>query len=48
MQRFGGGNRRRSIVLAALFGSGLIAVAVFLNVSFIVVNWRAGCWCCSA
>ncbi len=42
MQRFGGGNRRRSIVLAALFGSGLIAVAVFLNVSFIVVNWRAG------
>ena len=42
MQRFGGGHRKRSIVLAALFGSGLIAVAVFLNVSFIVVNWRAG------
>ena len=42
MQRFGGGNRTRSIVLAALFGSGLIAVAAALNVSFIVVNWRAG------
>ena len=42
MQRFSDGNRKRSIVLAALFGSGLIAVAVFLNVSFIVVNWRAG------
>ena len=38
MQRFGGGNRTRAIVLAVLFGSGLVAVAVILNVSFIVVN----------
>ena len=37
-----GGTRRRSVVLVALLGAGLIAVAVVLNVSFIVVNWRTG------
>ena len=41
MHRFDG-NRKRSIVLVALLGSGLIAFAVALNVSFIVVNWRTG------
>ena len=41
MQRFGG-SRTRSIVLVALLGSALIAVAVALNIGFIVVNWRAG------
>ena len=45
MQRLGG-SRTRSIVLVALLGSALIAVAVALNIGFIVVNWRAGacCW----
>ena len=37
-----GGTRKRSIVSVALLGAGLIAVAVALNVSFIVVNWRTG------
>ena len=37
-----GGTRKRSVVLVALLGGGLIAVAVALNVSFIVVNWRTG------
>ena len=37
-----GGTRRRSIVLVALLGAGLIAVAVTLNINFIVVNWRTG------
>jgi signal transduction histidine kinase len=37
-----GGTRRRSIVLVALLGAGLIAVAVALNINFIVVNWRTG------
>lgn len=41
MHRFGG-NRKRSVVLVALLGSGLIAVAAALNVGFIVVSWRAG------
>ena len=41
MHRFDG-TRKRSIVLVALLGSGLIAFAVALNVSFIVVNWRTG------
>ena len=41
MQRLGG-SRTRSIVLVALLGSALIAVAVALNIGFIVVNWRAG------
>ena len=41
MQRFGG-SRTRSIVLVALLGSALIAVAVALNIGFIVVNWRTG------
>ena len=37
-----GGTRKRSVLLVALLGAGLIAVAVALNVSFIVANWRAG------
>ena len=37
-----GGTRKRSIVLVALLGAGLIAVAVALNVIFVVVNWRTG------
>ena len=37
-----GGTRQRSIVLVALLGAGLIAVAVTLNINFIVVNWRTG------
>ena len=37
-----GGTRKRSVVLVALLGGGLIAVAVALNISFIVVNWRTG------
>ena len=37
-----GGSRKRSVVPVALFGGGLIAVAVTLNISFIVVNWRTG------
>jgi signal transduction histidine kinase len=36
------GHRRRSVVLAIVFGILLIAVAVALNVSWIVVNWRTG------
>ncbi len=36
-----GGNRKRTI-LVALLGAGLIAVAVALNINFIVVNWRTG------
>ena len=37
-----GGTRKRSILPVALFGAGLIAVAVALNVIFVVVNWRTG------
>ena len=37
-----GDTRRRSVVLTSLFGAGLIAVAVVLNISWIVVNWRTG------
>ncbi len=37
-----GGTRKRSVVLVALLGAGLIAVAAALNVSFIVENWRSG------
>ena len=37
-----GGTRRRSVVLVGLLGAGLIAVAVALNINFIVVNWRTG------
>ncbi|MAW64085.1 MAG: two-component sensor histidine kinase [Acidobacteria bacterium] len=35
-------SRKHSVVLVWLFGAGLIAVAVGLNISFIVVNWRTG------
>jgi signal transduction histidine kinase len=37
-----GGTRKRAVVLVWLLGAGLIAVAIGLNVSFIVVNWRTG------
>ena len=37
-----GGTRKRSVVLVSVLGAGLIAVAIALNISFIVVNWRAG------
>ena len=37
-----GGTRKRAVVLVWLLGAGLIAVAVGLNISFIVVNWRTG------
>ena len=37
-----GGTRRRAVVLVRLLGAGLIAVAVALHISVIVVNWRAG------
>ena len=36
------GHRRRSVALAIVFGILLIAVAVALNVSWIVMNWRTG------
>ena len=36
------GHRRRSVALAIVFGILLITVAVALNVSWIVVNWRTG------
>ncbi len=37
-----GGTRKRTVILVWLLGAGLIAVAVGLNISFIVVNWRTG------
>ncbi|MDA1094393.1 MAG: HAMP domain-containing sensor histidine kinase [Acidobacteria bacterium] len=37
-----GGTRKRAVILVWLLGAGLIAVAVGLNISFIVVNWRTG------
>ena len=36
------GARRRSVVFASLFGALLITVAVALNISWVVVNWRTG------
>ena len=37
-----GGTRRRSVVLVALLGAGLIAVAVALTSSFIAYTWQTG------
>ncbi len=37
-----GGTRKRALLLVWLLGAGLIVVAVGLNISFIVVNWRPG------
>ena len=37
-----GGTRKRSVVLASLLGAALIAVAVALNISFILATWRRG------
>ena len=36
------GTSRRSVVLASLLGAILIAVAVALNISWIILNWRTG------
>lgn len=36
------GTRKRSVVLVGVLGAVLIAVAIALNVSWIVVNWRTG------
>lgn len=36
------GASRRSVVLVSLFGAILIAVAVALNISWIIINWRTG------
>ncbi len=33
---------RRSVVLASVLGAALIAVAVALNISWIILNWRTG------
>lgn len=35
-------SRRRSVVLVSLLGAALIAVALALNISWVVVNWRTG------
>ena len=37
-----GGTRKRAVLLAWLLGAGLVAVAIGLNISFIVVNFRRG------
>ena len=37
-----GGTRKRALLLVWLLGAGLIVVAVGLNISFIVRNWRTG------
>ncbi len=36
------GTRKHSVVLVSLFGAVLIAVAIVLNIGWIVVNWRTG------
>lgn len=36
------GTRRRSVVFVSLLGALLITVAVALNISWVVVNWRTG------
>ena len=36
------GTRKRSVVLVGLLGAVLITVAVALNISWVVVNWRTG------
>ena len=36
------GPPRRSVVLASVLGAALIAVAVALNISWIILNWRTG------
>ena len=37
-----GGSRKRSVVLVGVLGTVLIAVAIALNISWVVVNWRTG------
>jgi two-component system, OmpR family, sensor histidine kinase SenX3 len=36
--------RRRSVIFFTVFGICLVAIAVFLNISWIVLNWRQGIW----
>jgi len=36
------GRRRKTIAFFVTFGSCLVAVAIFLNITWIVLNWRAG------
>lgn len=36
------GTPKRSVVLASLLGATLIAVAVALNISWVILNWRTG------
>lgn len=38
----GPSGRRRSIILVAIFGICMVAVAIGLNIGWIVINWRAG------
>ena len=37
-----GGSRKRAVVLVSLLGAVLISLAIALNISWIVVNWRTG------
>ena len=36
--------RRRKVLFVGLLGALLIAVALALNIGWIVVNWRTGLW----
>jgi signal transduction histidine kinase len=36
--------RRRSVIFFTVLGICLVAIAVFLNVSWMVLNWRQGIW----
>lgn len=36
--------RRRSVIFFTVLGICLVAIAVFLNISWIVLNWRQGIW----
>lgn len=36
------GGRRRSILLAAIFGCIMLAVTISLNIGWVVINWRTG------
>ena len=37
-----GGSRKRAVVLVSLLGAVLISLAIALNISWIVANWRTG------
>ena len=36
------GTPKRSVLLASLLGATLVAVAVALNISWFILNWRTG------